>query len=152
MADLLIRAGGGPGLRYQDLENPADVWHWEEAPAEGAAGGIPYAFIASLGDVSQPAPFLYTVELDIAEADLPAIFDWYEREHLPMLTSCPGCIGGTRYRRLDGGAPNLLAAYRFEHPAVNQTPDWLAARATPWTERVRPMFRTSRRFTRRLLA
>lgn len=152
MADLLIQQGQGAGLRYQDLENESDVWHWLESPSAEASGGIPYAFIASLGDVSRPAPFLYTVELDIAEADLPAIFDWYEREHLPMLTSCPGCIGGTRYRRLDGGAPNLLAAYRFEWPEANETPEWIAARSTPWTERVRPMFRSSRRFTRRLLA
>lgn len=152
MADLLVQQGGGPGLRYQDIGNPADIWHWLEAPPAEARDGIPYAFIAALGDISRPAPFLYTVELDIAESDLPAIFDWYEREHLPMLTGCPGCIGGTRYRRLDDGAPNLLAAYRFERPEVNQTPEWLAARSTPWTERVRPMFRASRRFTRRLLA
>ena len=69
-----------------------------------------------------------------------------------MLTSCPGCIGGTRYRRLDGGAPNLLAAYRFERPEVNETPEWIAARSTAWTERVRPLFRQSRRYIRRLLA
>ena len=152
MVDLLVQQSGGPGLRYQDLGNPADIWHWLEAPPAEARDGIPYAFIAALGDISRPAPFLYTVELDIAESDLPAIFDWYEREHLPMLTGCPGCIGGTRYRRLDDGAPNLLAAYRFERPEVNQTPEWLAARSTPWTERVRPLFRASRRFTRRLLA
>ena len=152
MADLLIQQGQGAGLRYQDIENESDVWHWLESPPAETTGGIPYGFIASLGDVSRPAPFLYTVELDIAEADLPAIFDWYEREHLPMLTSCPGCIGGTRYRRLDGGAPNLLAAYRFERPEANQTPEWIAARSTAWTERVRPMFRSSRRFTRRLMA
>lgn len=152
MADLLIQQAQGAGLRYQDIENESDVWHWLESPPAETTGGIPYGFIASLGDVSRPAPFLYTVELDIAEADLPAIFDWYEREHLPMLTSCPGCIGGTRYRRLDGGAPNLLAAYRFERPEANQTPEWIAARSTAWTERVRPTFRSSRRFTRRLLA
>jgi hypothetical protein len=148
MADLIIRQGEGPGTRYRDLENPGDTWHWEENPPQGGTGGIPYAFIAALGDVSRPAPFLYTVELDIAEADLPAIFRWYEEEHLPMLTSCPGCIGGTRYRRLDGGAPNLLAAYRFERPEVNQTPEWIAARTTDWTEKVRPMFRLSRRYVR----
>jgi hypothetical protein len=152
MADLLIQQGRGAGLRYRDLENEADTWHWLEAPSAEAREGIPYAFIASLGDVSRPAPILYTVELDIAEADLPEIFRWYEEEHLPMLTSCPGCIGGTRYRRLDGGAPNLLAAYRFERPEVNQTPEWEKARSTEWTERVRPFFRQSRRYMRRLLA
>jgi hypothetical protein len=151
MADLLIQPGRGAGTRYQDLENPADVWHWLENPPAAATDGIPYAFIASLGDVSRPAPFLYTVELDIAAADLPAIYEWYEKEHLPLLTSVPGCIGGTRYRRLDGGAPNLLAAYRFERPEVNQSAEWIAARSTPWCDRVRPLFRSTRRFVRRLV-
>ena len=89
MADLLIQPGRGEGARYQDLENPSDIWHWLENPPAGATDGIPYAFVASLGDVSRPAPFLYTVELDIAEADLPAIYEWYEKEHLPLLTACP---------------------------------------------------------------
>ena len=153
MADLLILTDGAAGgARYADIENPADVWTFVEKPVGAApANAVPYRFLASLGDVGKPAPFLYTVELDIAEADLPAIFEWYEKEHLPMLTSCPGCIGGTRYQRLDGGSPNLLAAYRFVDPGVNATPEWIAARSTAWTERVRPMFRSSRRFTRRLL-
>lgn len=153
MADMLILTDGAAGgARYADIENPADVWTFVEKPGGAApSGAVPYRFLASLGDVGRPAPFLYTVELEIAEADLPAIFDWYEKEHLPMLTSCPGCIGGTRYQRLDGGVPNLLAAYRFESPQANATPEWIAARSTAWTDRVRPLFRSSRRFTRRLL-
>lgn len=156
MADMLILTDGAAmagGQRYADIADPSGVWTFVEHPPQGPApaGAVPYRALGSLGDVSRPAPVLYTVELDIAEADLPEIFRWYEEEHLPMLTSCPGCIGGTRYQRLDGGAPNLLAAYRFERPEVNQTPEWIAARSTPWTERVRPMFRASRRFVRRLL-
>lgn len=155
MADLLILTNGATmagGHRYADLEDPTNIWTFVEKPQGPApAGAVPYRFLASLGDVSRPAPFLYTVELDIAPEDLPEVFKWYEEEHLPMLTSCPGCIGGTRYQRLDGGAPNLLAAYRFERPEANQTPEWIAARSTPWTERLRTTFRASRRFTRRLL-
>lgn len=154
MADLLILPGRhAGGALYQNIEDPTDVWTWIEAPQGPApAGAIPYRFLASLGDVSRPAPFLYTVELDIAESDLPAVFEWYEKEHLPMLTACPGCIGGTRYQRLDGGSPNLLAAYRFERPDVNRTPEWIAARSTPWTERMRALFRAQRRYVRRLIA
>jgi hypothetical protein len=154
MADLLILTDGAAmagGHRYQDLEDPKDIWTFVETPAGPAAGAVPYRFLAALGDVSKPAPFLYTVELEIAAADLPAIFAWYEEEHLPMLTACPGCIGGTRYQRLDDGQPNLLAAYRFTHPEVNQTPEWIAARSTPWTERLRSTFRSSRRYVRRLI-
>ncbi len=155
MADMLILTDGAAApseLRYEDIEKPGEVWTFVERPTgPAAAGAVPYRLLGALGDVTGKAPFLYTVELDIAEANLPEIFRWYEEEHLPMLTSCPGCIGGARYQRLDAGAPNLLAAYRFERPEVNQTPEWLAARSTPWTERVRAHFRASRRFTRRLL-
>ncbi len=156
MADLLILTTGAAsagGHRYADIANPADVWTFVARPSGDAvpAGAVPYRFIAALGDVATPAPYLYTVELDIAEADLPAVFEWYEKEHLPLLTACPGCTGGTRYQRLDGGAPNLLAAYGFERPEVNQTPAWVAARSTPWCERIRPLFRSTRRFTRQLL-
>jgi hypothetical protein len=155
MADLLILTDGAAvpgGHRYADLDDPKNTWTFVEKPQGPApAGAVPYRFLASLGAVGRPSPFLYTVELDIAEEDLPEIFKWYEEEHLPMLTSCPGCIGGIRYQRLDGGAPNLLAAYRFEHPGVNETPEWIAARSTPWTERLRTKFRSSRRFARRLL-
>jgi hypothetical protein len=155
MADLLILTDGAAmpgGHRYQDIEDAKGVWTFVETPqGDAPAGAVPYKFLASLGDVARPAPFLYTVELEIAAEDLPEIFKWYEEEHLPMLTSCPGCIGGTRYQRLDDGVPNLLAAYGFERPEVNQTPEWIAARSTPWTERLRTKFRSSRRFVRRLV-
>ena len=156
MADLLILPNGtstAGGHRYADMENPSDVWTFVERPQGDVvpAGAVPYRFLAALGEVSRPSPYLYTVELDIAEKDLPAIFEWYEKEHLPMLTACPGCRGGTRFQRLDGGSPNLLAAYRFERPEANQTPEWVAARSTEWTERMRAHFRSSRRYTRRLL-
>lgn len=152
MADLLILPGRGTGPLYANIEAPDDIWTWLEPPPDPVPeGGIPYRFLASLGDARTPSPFLYTVELDVAEADLPAIFEWYEQEHLPMLTACPGCLGGARFQRLDGGTPNLLAAYRFERPDANRTPEWEAARNTEWTLRVRPLFRGSRRFMRRLL-
>ncbi len=150
MADMVIVQGRSGGPHYVNIENAADVWTWlDPAPAD-APTGILYKRLGSLGNVSVPFPYLYTVELDIAPEHLAAVFEWYEGEHLPMLTSCPGCIGGTRFQRLDGGAPNLLAAYRFERPEVNQTPEWDQARGTEWTARVRPFFRASRRFMRRL--
>jgi hypothetical protein len=155
MADMLVLTDGtaaANGVRYVDVENPADTWTFVEPAPAGAvpAAAVPYRFLGALGDVRTPSPVLYTVELDIAEADLPAVFDWYEGEHLKLLTDCPGCTGGARYQRLDGGAPNLLAAYRFAREGVNETPAWIAARSTPWCERIRPLFRSTRRFVRRL--
>ena len=156
MVDMIILTDGAAaanGARYADVENPADTWTFVEPAPAGAppADAVPYRLLGARGDVRTPAPVLYTVELDIAEADLPEIFRWYEEEHLRMLTDCPGCLGGARYQRLDGGSPNLLAAYRFEREGINETPAWITARSTPWTERVRPLFRSSRRFIRRLV-
>ena len=113
MADLLIQPGRGPGVQYRNIEDPGDTWHWLENPPADATDGIPYAFTASLGDVSRPAPFLYTVELDIAEADLPAIFAWYEQEHLPMLTSCPGKGTMNSMKKKENQSAAKPAAPRF---------------------------------------
>jgi len=157
MADMIILTDGAAapgGTRYANVEDPADVWTFLEPAPQGAlpAGAVPYRFLGARGDARTPSPVLDTVELDIAEQDLPEIFRWYEEEHLELLTSCPGCLGGARYQRLDAGRPNLLAAYRFEREGVNETPAWIAARSTPWTERVRTtLFRGSRRFVRRLV-
>lgn len=152
MADMLIVQGRGPGLRYVNIEDQNDCWTFVEPVPTPAPAGIPYRRLGALGDVTTPGPFLYTVELDIAPEHLPEIFKWYEEEHLPMLTSVPGCLGGARYQRMEPGAPNLLAAYRFVKPEVNQSAEWIAARSTAWTERMRPYFRGQRRFVRRLEA
>ena len=152
MADMLVVPGRAAGLRYVNIEDQADVWTFVEPVPSPAPIGTPYRRLGALGDTTTPGPYLYTVELDIAPENLAAVFEWYEHEHLPMLTSCPGCLGGVRYQRLDDGAPNLLAAYRFVSPEVNQTPEWDRARSTEWTLRMRPFFRGSRRFVRKLEA
>ena len=152
MVDMVLMAGRGAGPRYVNLEDQTDVWTFLEPAPSPAPPGIPYQRLGALGDVTTPAPFIYSVELEIAPEHLPEIFKWYEGEHFPMLTSVAGCLGGIRYQRLDGGTPNLLAAYRFATPEVNLSEGWLAARGTEWTVRMRPYFRGQRRFTRRLEA
>jgi hypothetical protein len=152
MPDMLLVAGRADGPRYADIANPADVVTLLEPVPQPAPAGTTYRRLGALGDTASPAPILYTVELDIAPEHLAEIFRWYEEEHFPMLTAVPGCRGGLRYQRAEPGPFNLLAAYRFEHPEVNQSPAWIAARSTEWTARVRPLFRDQRRFVRRLEA
>lgn len=150
MPDMLLVAGWGAGPRYVNIENPDDVVTLLEPVPSPAPAGTPYRRLGALGDVTSPAPVLYSVELDIAAEHLAEVFAWYEGEHFPMLTSVPGCRGGVRYQRVGPGAFNLFAAYRFDRPEVNQSPEWLAARGTEWTVRMRPLFRNQRRFIRRL--
>lgn len=154
MADLLIGRGGGAA--YASITAPDDVIGWlEPPPVVVPDGALPYRRLAALNDWRTPSPILYTVELDVAEADIPALTEWYEGEHFAMLAAVPGTLGASRYEALGetGGEAGFrfLAAYRFATPDIPETPAWIAARNTPWTLRMRASFRHSRRCIRRLL-
>lgn len=49
-----------------------------------------------------------------------------------------------RYRDVDGH-PRYLACYDLVRPEILGSPPWLAVRATPWSDRVRPTFVNTRR-------
>lgn len=150
MADLLIARGAAPA--YASISDPQDVIGWLEPPPAAAPDGArPYRRLAALNNWRTPSPILYTVELDVAEADVPALTEWYEGEHLAMLAAVPGTLGASRYEALEETGFRFLAAYRFATPDIPETPAWIAARSTPWTLRMRASFRASRRFIRRLL-
>jgi len=88
--------------------------------------------------------FFYVVETDIppdSENDFNA---WYEKEHLPGLSQVPGTVRARRYRRMQGG-PRYMACYDLVTPASMESPAWLAVRNTPWSSRMRPLFRNARR-------
>ena len=85
----------------------------------------------------------YVVETDVEpghEADFDA---WYTQEHLPGLAAVPGTVHAARYVRQ--GSPRFLALYLLTDPQVLGSPPWLAVRGTPWSDRVRPRFRNTRR-------
>ncbi|GGX33570.1 hypothetical protein GCM10007242_45970 [Pigmentiphaga litoralis] len=92
----------------------------------------------------QPAPFHYIVETDIApdaEADMNA---WYEQEHLPGLAAVEGNVLSRRLVA-SKGSPRYYACYDLVDPSARQTAAWTAVTATPWSSRVRPNFRNTRR-------
>ncbi|MEJ8851529.1 hypothetical protein [Variovorax rhizosphaerae] len=86
----------------------------------------------------------YVVETDVLpefEEDLNA---WYAQEHLPGLASVPGTVRAARY--VDAtGSPKYYACYDLVSADILGSPAWLAVRATPWSSRVRPAFRNTRR-------
>jgi hypothetical protein len=91
-----------------------------------------------------PAPFRYVVETDV-EPDHEADFNaWYDEEHLAGLAGVPGTVSAARYRDAQG-SPRYHACYDLEHLDVLGCPAWLAVRATPWSDRVRPRFVNTRR-------
>ena len=92
----------------------------------------------------QAASHHYVVETDVLaefEDDLNA---WYAQEHLPGLAAVPGTVRAARY--LDPtGSPRYYACYDLVGAETLGSPEWLAVRATPWSSRVRPAFRNTRR-------
>jgi hypothetical protein len=91
----------------------------------------------------QSAPYHYVVATDVlpeAEAELNA---WYDTEHLPGLAGVAGTVSAMRH--CSNGSPRYYASYDLACLEAFGSPAWLAVRATPWSARVRPNFRHTRR-------
>lgn len=123
----------GPHRAYAE----ADV-----CPGEGWLALQPLQWLDGRSAGERPTHH-YVVETDVApghEADFEA---WYAQEHLPGLAAVPGTVQARRHRRAT--APHHLASYHLTAADMLQSPAWLAVRATPWSDRVRPQFRHTRR-------
>lgn len=99
------------------------------------------------GIAAGQAPFHYVVETDVSPGGEEDLHAWYEQEHLPGLASVPGCLRARRLvrREAPAGLPLYFACYDLIRPEVTESGPWLAVRYTPWSDRVRPLFRNTRR-------
>jgi hypothetical protein len=98
------------------------------------------------GDRMSPdgAGALFIVEMDIA-AEAEADFnDWYNTEHIPLLTAVPGVICARRFRSLDE-TPRYVAIYHLDDASAYASEPWRAADQTPWIQRMR-QFQSNRRY------
>lgn len=92
------------------------------------------------GASSGAAPvFHYAVEMDPEAGWMPELSQWYDTEHMPGLARVPGCIRASRFLNHDHG-PLSLACYDLVTEDTLGSPPWLAVRATPWSDRMRPRF------------
>jgi hypothetical protein len=97
------------------------------------------------------APWLYLVHTDIPDDIAGEYNAWYDEEHLPRLASVPGVMRARRYAAVSGPGPRYLTAYEIAAPEVWESPAAHAARKTPWTEKMRSLFRNTRRRMCRLV-
>lgn len=93
-----------------------------------------------------PAPLIISAALTpspSAEADFDA---WYRREHIPMISQCPGYVRTRRYRLVDASllhefdrrespAPSWLALHEFEGAELPMA-ELLKCDETEWSKRV----------------
>jgi hypothetical protein len=103
------------------------------SPAGGIMPGPSY------GDGQTEAGGLMVFRMDLAPEHEAEFHAWYDQEHLPALCAVPGVIGAHRFEAIQGG-PKFGAIYYLTEPAVQACPEWVAARDTPWSARMRPLF------------
>ena len=152
MPDLAILHGAGDGPVFAALDDPADRLTWLEPPPVALPeDAVPYRALLRFGAADPATPVLYIVEQDAEPADEAELNAWYAQEHMPRLASVPGVVAARRYVALDAAqSPRYLAAYWLERREVFESPAWIEARVTPWTERARTFFQNPRRTMRRL--
>lgn len=71
---------------------------------------------------------------------------WMDEEHLPNLSRVPGVLSARRFVASEG-THKYLAVYHMTSPEVCSSPEWIEARETPWTHRIRPRTRDRMRIT-----
>ena len=71
---------------------------------------------------------------------------WMDEEHLPNLAKVPGVLSARRFVATES-THKYIAVYHLTHPDVCGSPEWLEARETPWTNRIRPRTRDRLRIT-----
>lgn len=94
------------------------------------------------GDADSPAGAggLLVNAMNIAPEHEAEFNEWYDHEHVPALTAVPGTLSARRFRD-STGKHRHLALYHLKTPDVAMSPEWKAAAASPWTDRLRPHFR-----------
>ncbi len=151
-ASANLSLDGGELYAYLWLRQATAVGPESLAPllaAAGSAAAVAGMRLAALQDVrgaahGAPAAFHYVVETDVvpeAEGDLN---DWYSVEHLPGLAAVPGTVRARRLLNLDRG-PRYHSCYELVGAETLGSAPWLAVRHTPWSDRVRPNFRNTKR-------
>ena len=111
-----------------------------------------FKLMCDVGQAPLPdAPWMYIVHTDIPDHIVDEYNAWYDKEHLPRCAGIPGVLRARRYRATAGN-PQYLTAYELSGPDVWESPAALAARKTPWTEKMRSLFSNTRRALYKLVA
>jgi hypothetical protein len=90
------------------------------------------------GDRPSPADAggLVLTSMDIEPAAEDEFTDWYNTEHIPLLSALPGMIAARRFRA-SRGSPRYVALYHVTDVAIYAKSSWYTANETPWMLRMR---------------
>ncbi len=148
-------ADGGAGVmllaELRGLSNTAAVPTWLHAAGARGVDGVESARYRlrvarasrGSGDLFE-APYILSVRLFVPEQWRADVRAWLDEEHYGAHLKLRGCSWYHGYESLDGPF-NFLNLWGLDSPGVIDTPEWAAARDTPWRGRLLPAFaRTGR--------
>ncbi|KDQ27574.1 hypothetical protein PLEOSDRAFT_158547 [Pleurotus ostreatus PC15] len=97
----------------------------------------------------RPGKYLFIVMIQPAPESEEEFNNWYEEEHVPLLSKSPGWVRSRRYKLIDAvevaGRANAeetlapltyLALHEIESEETRETPEWKHATSTPWRNKV----------------
>lgn len=128
--------------------------HWRKAvpqASEVRVSRLERVFDAPGRSRETPASFHYVVQMDPQDGWMDEIARWYDEEHMPGLAGVPGTVHAMRLLDPDHG-PLSLACYDLVTSGTLGSPPWLAVRATPWSDAMRPKFTNTLRTMMEVLA
>ena len=82
------------------------------------------------------AKALFVVAMNVAAAAEEEFNDWYNMEHISLLSRVPGVAAARRFRAASG-SPCYVATYHLSDPDAYATAQWCEADQTPWIGRMR---------------
>src|SRR5262249_8401870 len=128
----------GPAEWCMIADHAAEVW---PSPQERLLEQI------NPGDRPSPdgAGALFVVAMDIQPSAEDEFNDWYNTEHIPLLSAVPGVVGARRFRA-PAGSPRYVAISHRADARVYASQPWHEADQTPWIGRMR-RFQSNRQYS-----
>jgi hypothetical protein len=84
---------------------------------------------------SATSRFLFIAISDAPDEHEAEFNQWYDQEHIPLLTAVPGVISAQRFKD-PAGKPRYVALYELPGTSVLEREEWQAALQTPWSRRI----------------
>lgn len=103
-----------------------------------------YSVVSKRGESAVPAPVQLAVSMRVNESDLEDFNNWYEQEHIDMLSKIPGWMRSRRFKMVVGGIRGMppegqvecLAVHDFRAQNGLDGPEHKAAVDTPWRSKI----------------
>lgn len=135
-----------PHYRGLDSGRRLVIEHGQDSPRTGTGSVSEYrvGHASTSPDVERSidAPYLLAVQVT-PPAEMVAPFrQWLHEEHLDRQVSTQGLRWGTGLEPVEGRT-HFLNLWGIDDPSVPGSEEYIAVRATPWYERVAPIFAAS---------